>query len=428
MKPSVTFFRAMIWPVLAAFVAAGCAQGRHDKVVFVGSDGAEHDVMQASAKRPGRRHRPSGGLRPSMSGVDHPTSLAEFHPLWHERCICQDNTGQCWAFAGTSFMESEIHRVTGRDVKLSQAWTVYWDYVGKAERFIRKHGDSFFANGSEPNSLLRVWNQYGMVPFDAYTGLLPGQKYYDDGKLYDEMLACLNAMKAKSDWDEAKAVKSIREILDRHMGAPPEKFDVDGKSVTPKQYAQSFTGLDAGECVSLLSLMQEPWYEWVLYDVPDNWWRSHAYYNVPLADYTRVLRAAVKGGYTVCLLEDNSEAGFYGRQGIAIVPSFDIPAAYIDDSARQFRFSNGTTGDDHAVHIVGVTQRGGRYWYMVKDSGGSPRQGKFGGYMFYDEDYIRLKGLAVVVSRKVVEQTLGRTLGPEPKDDDATTVTASAGS
>jgi bleomycin hydrolase len=234
-------------------------------------------------------------------------------------------------------------------------------------------------------------------------------------------------MKEKGEWDMAKGVAAIRAILDRHMGAPPEKFEFAGVSLTPQEYRQKYVNLELDNYVTVLSLMQEPWYEWVLYDVPDNWWRSKAYYNVPVTDFTRIIRDAVRRGQTVCLLEDVSEPGFYGQKSIAIVPSFDIPSQYIDDSARQFRFSNGTTGDDHAVHIVGWTQRGGKYWYLVKDSGGSPRAGKYDGYMFYDEDYIRLKVLAVMLERTTVEQTLGRKLGPAPAEKTAPPVTASAG-
>lgn len=422
MKRAAAFSRVLVLSAVGLGMAAGCADGRRDRVVFVGGRGANGEVAGGSANV----HQHRGELRPSVVGYDFPASPAEFRQFWHQPCISQGATGQCWAFSSTSFVEAEMYRQTGRKVRLSQAWTVYWDYVGKARRFIQKKGESFFANGSEPNSLLRVYAQYGAVPFEAYTGLPPGRKDYADGPMYEEMVACLNAMKERGEWDEAAAVQAIRTILDGHMGSPPETVQVDGATLTPQEYRRQFAGLDLGEYVTVMSLMQEPWYAWCVYDVPDNWWRSGQYYNVPLADFTRVLRAAVHGGYSLCLLEDVSEPGRYGEHSVAMVPSFDIPAGHIDDSARQFRFSNGTTTDDHAVHIVGYQQRGGRYWYLVKDSGGGPRRGKFDGYMFYDEDYIRLKGLGVVLPRAVVEKSLGRKLGPMPKDDESVE-TASAG-
>ena len=50
---------------------------------------------------------------------------------------------------------------------------------------------------------------------------------------------------------------------------------------------------------------------------------------------------------------DVSESGYSSKYDIAMVPSFDIPSQYIDENARQFRFSNGTTTDDHAIHLIG---------------------------------------------------------------------------
>jgi len=41
-------------------------------------------------------------------------------------------TGTCWAFCSTSFLESEVARLYGKQVKLSEMFTVYWAYVEKA--------------------------------------------------------------------------------------------------------------------------------------------------------------------------------------------------------------------------------------------------------------------------------------------------------
>jgi len=136
---------------------------------------------------------------------------------------------------------------------------------------------------------------------------------------------------------------------------------------------------------------------------------------VPLDEFVHLIRDAVRGGVSVCLVMDCHEPGFYFREDVAFVPRFDIPREFIDDSARQMRFSNESTTDDHVVHIVGYQERDGVYWYLVKDSGNLPRNGHLGGYMFYREDYIQLKGLAVVLPRNVVEHSLGRRLGHNPQ-------------
>jgi bleomycin hydrolase len=91
---------------------------------------------------------------------------------------------------------------------------------------------------------------------------------------------------------------------------------------------------------------------------------------------------------------------------LGVIPTFDIPSAFIDDNARQFRFSNSTSTDDHFIHLVGVTERDGRTWYLIKDSASGIRNSQHPGYYFYDEDYVRLKILCFMVPREAARKLL----------------------
>ncbi len=55
-------------------------------------------------------------------------------------------------------------------------------------------------------------------------------------------------------------------------------------------------------------------------------------------------------------------------------------------------------------------------WYLIKDSGTKAWNNSHNGYMFYREDYIRLKVLCALLSRDIIEQALGRGIGTPPKD------------
>ena len=57
---------------------------------------------------------------------------------WHNPPVSQGNTSTCWCFSTTSFLESEVYRLNKIQVKLSEMYTVYWEYVEKARRFVRK--------------------------------------------------------------------------------------------------------------------------------------------------------------------------------------------------------------------------------------------------------------------------------------------------
>jgi len=314
----------------------------------------------------------------------------------------------CWCFSTTSFFESEIYRLTRREIKLSELYTVYWEYVEKAKEFIRTRGTSVFGQGSEANAVPRIWRKYGIVPASAYSGLLPGQKVHDHDPLFAEMSAYLQSVKAGQAWDEETVVRGIRSLLDHYLGAPPEKVTVDGKTMTPKEYLDKIVRLNLDDYVDVLSLMQQPFYQRVEYTVPDNWWHSKDYYNVPLEEFVEAIRNAVRNGYTVAIGGDVSEPGLEGHAGIAVIPTFDIPSSYIDDAARQFRFSNGPTGDDHGIHIVGYTQKDGVAWYLVKDSGSGSRNNTHPGYYFYRGDYVKLKMVDFMVHKDMAKSILAK--------------------
>ena len=118
--------------------------------------------------------------------------------------------------------------------------------------------------------------------------------------------------------------------------------------------------------------------------------------------------SAIKNGYTMAIGGDVSEPGYDGWHKIAIVPSFDIPAQYIDENAREFRFDNKTTTDDHGIHLVGYTNKNGVMWYLIKDSAAGSRNIDPAGYYFYREDYVKLKMMDFMVHKDAVKNLLAK--------------------
>lgn len=329
---------------------------------------------------------------------------------WHNAPISQGNTSTCWCFSTTSFLESEVYRLNRMQVKLSEMYTVYWEYVEKARRFIQERGNSLFDEGSEANAVTRIWARYGVVPEDAYNGLLHGRKFHNHQAMVEEMKNFLQSVKATAAWDEESAITTIKSIMDYYMGVPPSAISVEGRKITPLQYMKEVIKINPDDYVDILSYTQKPFYKQVEYEVPDNWWHDQSYYNVPLADFMSTLREAVRQGYTVSIGGDVSEPGFDRKTQCAIVPDFDIPSAYINDDAREFRFNNQTTTDDHGMHLVGYTERDGKDWYLIKDSGSGSRnndpKAKEFGYYFFSEDYVKLKMMDFMVHKDAVKELL----------------------
>ncbi|MFC2139862.1 C1 family peptidase, partial [Bacteroidota bacterium] len=327
---------------------------------------------------------------------------------WHNKPISQANSNTCWSFSTTSFFESEVYRLYGKEVKLSPMWTAYWEFVEKARGFVQNRGEWSFTDGSESNAVTRIWEKYGVVPADAYTGMLPEQKYIDTSDLFDEMDEYLQYVKTNNLWNEEAVISTIKSMLDHWIGTPPESFIVDGTNYTPKEYLNDYLKINLDDYIEVMSIMQQPYWEQVEFEVPDNWWHNKDYYNVPLDVFMELVKKGIKEGYTICIGGDVSEAGKSPKNDVFVVPTFDIPSELIDENARQFRFSNETTTDDHGVHMVGYLEKNDKDWYLIKDSGSSSRNGNHEGYYFFHEDYVKLKMLGFSIHKDVMGEYLNK--------------------
>ena len=405
MKTIILFFSVLI---LFTSLSSTLAQDQKEKGIFVEpKDGYYNDVILKSIEEYNASKKEEKQVfQLDFSGMDLPKSVDEYTSYWYTPPISQGRTGTCWCYSTTSFFESEIYRLHGMKIKLSEMYTVYWEYVEKAKRFIKERGNSAFEEGSEANAVTRIWKMYGVVPEENYTGLFPGQKFQDHEAMFGEMKAYLDNVKATNSWNEEEAVTVIKSILNHYMEEPPTEFYYEGIKYSPKDFLNKYLELNLDDYVDILSYMQQPYYQQVEYEVPDNWWHSDDYYNVPLNVFMDALKHSIRNGYTMSIGGDVSEVGYSSWNKVAVVPTFDIPSEYIDESARQFRFSNKTTTDDHGIHLVGYMELNGKDWYLIKDSGAGSRNTGDKGFYFYEEDYIKLKMMDFMVHKDAVENIL----------------------
>jgi len=252
-----------------------------------------------------------------------------------------------------------------------------------------------------------MMEMYGIVPFEAYEGKPSDQPYYNHEKMFSEIKTYLKNCKATNFWDEDAILSNIKSILNHYIGIPPTSFKYAGKTYTPKSFLKNVTKLKPNDYVDFMSLLQKPYWSQEEYKVPDNWWRSDAYYNVPLDEFMFAIKNAIKNGYSISIGGDVSESGYSSTHDVAMVPSYDIPSENIDENARQFRFSNGTTTDDHAIHLIGYKiDKTGDWWFLIKDSGSGSRNGRFPGHYFYHEDFVKLKMMTFTIHKDAVKATL----------------------
>ncbi|MBD3410392.1 MAG: peptidase C1 [Ignavibacteriales bacterium] len=397
----------LLLSVLILF-AASFAWAQPDKAVFKKHENPFYEQIEERADEYLEEEEDSNLVfKVDFENVAVPSSPDDFTSVWRADPVSQGRTGTCWAFATTSYLESEAKRLHGTETKLSEMYFVYWEYVEKAREFVRTRGESRFAEGSLSDAVLRVYKKYGAMPRAAYDGLLPAQPFYDHSKkMFPELETYLDGVKRANAWNERAVVETVRAILDKYMTAPPDEFAFEGETYTPRSFAEDHLKLDADDYVSVISSLAHPADEYARYKQIDNWRKSEDYYNATFEEFVETIRQAIRDGNTVCLDGDVSEAGLDGEFSAAVIPSYDIPSEFIDANARQFRIENKSSKDDHLVHLVGYTENEAGEWFLIKDSMSSAFNGEWKGYYFYHLDYVKLKTLCFVVHRDAAAKTI----------------------
>ena len=145
--------------LVCSAIAFGQAD-RKDKVIYVEPKNEFFDQIKKDAEAFSKKEDiKKRELRIDLSSIDYPKAVKDFTQYWHTPPISQGSSGMCWCFSATSYYESEIYRLTKRSIKLSELFTVYWEYLEKAKRYVQERGYSEFAEGSESNAVPRIWKQ-----------------------------------------------------------------------------------------------------------------------------------------------------------------------------------------------------------------------------------------------------------------------------
>lgn len=333
--------------------------------------------------------------------------------------INQGVTGACWSFSTTSFLESEILRLTGNNVDVSEMYTVRNIYPEKANNYIMRQGSAQFSEGGLAHDVLHSVANYGLVPDAAYTGLADTEETHN----HAEMVAVLHAMlntyvdnpgrTLSKNWKEA-----INKVLDVYLGENLSTFDYNGKTYTPKEFAREMK-VNPENYITLTSFTHQPFYTSFILNIPDNF-SNGSMYNLPLDEFIGNIDHALDNGFTITLDCDVSELTFSSKHGVAIIPSRDDnkriavlgpePEKNISQQYRQEEFENYNTTDDHLMHIIGrATDQNGEIYFKVKNSWGTdPSTTKYHGYVYVSAAYMRLKAISVLLHKDGLLKNTGQ--------------------
>ncbi|MBO8476556.1 MAG: aminopeptidase [Bacteroidetes bacterium] len=340
----------------------------------------------------------------------------------------QNKSGTCWSFSGLSFLEDELLKKGKGEYDLSEMYVARQCYIDKAINFVRYYGKTNFGEGGGLLDIPYVYNKYGMMPESAYDGLEYGEEKHDHGELAAVLTAYLNEIVKNPNKKLSTAwLKGYIGILDAYLGEVPETFEYDGKTYTPRSFADEL-GLDMNDYLPVTSFTHHEFYKPFVLEVPDNW--DHGlYYNVPMEELLQIVDNAIDKGYTVLWAADVSEKGFKWYDGVALMPKVDrkksmegteldrwvklkdsekedkmydfkgpVEEITVTQESRQQGFDNYETTDDHGMVIVGkaVDQKGNKY-YKVKNSWDSEQVYK--GYFYISMPYFLAKTMSIMVNK-----------------------------
>ncbi len=336
----------------------------------------------------------------------------------------QGSSGTCWSYSGNSFLESEMIRMGKQPVEISSIYTARNTYIEKAKNFVRLHGEQAQGDGGQLHDVLTIFRKYGAVPQTVYTGLQEGQKRNNFGEM-SPILQGITETVAKSKKPSKTWVTAFTAAMDAYLGEVPESFQYEGKTYTPRTFADEVIGINPDDYIGISSFEDHPYYKPFVLLIPDNW-SFESFYNVQIDDMTDIIDNALQNGYTVAWATDVSEKSFSWKNGVAYVPEkpieqmnpeelesmFNGPKAEatITPAQRQEAFDNYTTTDDHGMHIVGtVKDQNGKEYYIVKNSWGESNDYK--GYMYATKEYVRYKTISILLHKKALTKNMQSQLG-----------------
>ena len=326
--------------------------------------------------------------------------------------INQGNTGTCWSFSTSSFLESEIIRLTGKRIDISEMYSVRHTYSDKSWNYIMRQGKAQFSEGGLAHDVLNSVDRYGLTPNTIYSGLNKDDYAHDHSEMVAILKSTLDTYISKPSGAVSSKWKTVTEnILDVYLGKKIDSFEFEGIKYTPQTFLE-FTKIQPKDYITITSFTHKPFNSKFILNVPDNF-SNGSYYNVPLSNLVEIVNSALKKGYTIELDCDVSEPTFSSKHGIAVIPR-DIkdekeiletlkPEKEISQSLRQQEFENQNTTDDHLMHITGLLKNQNGAFYKVKNSWGSDsKRVKNGGYIYMSEAYFKLKAISITVHKDAI--------------------------
>ena len=333
----------------------------------------------------------------------------------------QGNTGTCWSFATTSFLESEIFRITEKQVDVSEMYLVRNTYNQKAWNYVMRQGKTQLSEGGLAHDVINAVADYGIVPQSAFSDVYGNENTYNHNGIISSLKKILDVyIKNDVNSDYPNWKKEITPILDKMVGKNNHEFRYKDQSFTPFSFKE-YLKIEPDNYISFTSFTHEKYFSSFVLNIPDNF-SNGSFYNVPLDILEEIVTTSLEKGFSISLDVDVSEKTFYTKKGIAIIPDeskdkgealLEIPNEMeVTVKMRQTEFENYNTTDDHLMHITGlVKDQYGNKYYKVKNSwgGNSARVGN-NGFIYMSVPYFKLKAISILLHKDALDNKIKNAL------------------
>lgn len=315
-------------------------------------------------------------------------------------------SGTCWSFSSVSLLESEVLRMGKGEVDLSEMFIARYSMLRKIQRHLQLKGANYFTPGGQFHDVMWVIRNFGIVPEDAYSGKGRGEINHDHGEMDTTLSRMVKGMVEQNVRALNKKQQAVIDsVLDHYYGKVPAGFVYKGKKYNPASFVKDYLGISPDDYVEITSYTHHPFYSRFVLEDKYNW-TGDEYWNVPLADFSRITDIALDKGYTVGWDGDATDAGFKFNEGLAYYPELVKNIT----TTRQSAFETQATLLDHMMHIVGRTKELGDRWYYIKNSWGD-YSNKLGGFMYMRDDYFKIRTVAIIVNKAAIPADIRTKLG-----------------
>lgn len=338
----------------------------------------------------------------------------------------QASSGTCWCYSTMGMVEADILKATGKEVDLSEMWVVRYTYLEKVLKYVRMHGKTNLSPGGNAHDVPNMIAKYGIVPESEYRGLNYGTELNKHGEIDAIITSYANTIIRNPNKELSTAwVDGLNAILDTYFGKPVEKFTVDSKEYTPKEYAAAL-GINPSDYISVTSFTHHPFGTSFPVEIPDNWaWGESI--NVPIDEMLSLTESAVEAGYTISWGSDVSDKGFKYKDLFAVLPETEVknmtgsdqakwtgakaesiyefkeivPEVEVTQESRQKDFDNYTMTDDHGMLILGfATDQKGNKYFKVKNSWGESNDLK--GFFYTSYPFFKGRTINVMFNKNAL--------------------------